>query len=124
MATVLCLDNSETIRKVVKDCVLDLGFDFLEAMNGKDGLAVLENNTNIDLIVLDWNMPVMSGVETLKAIKSVSEWSHIKVLAVIKIENRHRVVEAIDMGVDNYILKPFPVNKMQEKIAEMITNAG
>jgi two-component system chemotaxis response regulator CheY len=124
MANVLCLDNSETIRKVVKDCVLDLGYDFYEAENGKKGLEMAESMDSIDLIILDWNMPVLSGQATLEAFRSNELYKDTLILALIKIEQKHRVVEVIGLGVDNYMLKPFSVNSLQDKIKEMIMNAA
>lgn len=119
--SILCIDNSETIRKIVRDCVEDLDFNFLEAENGLQGLEVLKTINDLELVILDWNMPVMSGRETLKNIKELYD---VKVLVLIKFENKNQVMEAVDLGATNYMLKPFRVNDLQEKINEIMTNAG
>lgn len=118
--SILCIDNSETIRKIVKDCVQDLSYNFLEAENGVQGLEVLKTINDLELVILDWNMPVMSGRETLKNIRELYD---VKVLVLIKFENKNDVMEAVDLGATNYMLKPFRVNDLQEKIGELMTNA-
>ena len=123
MTNILCMDNSRTIRKIVMDCVLDLGFTFFEAENGKIGLEKMKEIPKLKMIILDWNMPVMSGRETLIHIRKNEELKDVIVLALIKIENKDQVMEAIDLGATNYMLKPFSVNRLQNKIEELIKDA-
>jgi len=123
MTNILCMDNSSTIRKIVMDCVLDLGFNFFEAENGKDGLEKIKEIPDLKMVILDWNMPVMSGKETLIHLRNLEEMNGVIVLALIKIENKDQVMEAIDLGATNYMLKPFSVNKLQNKIEELINDA-
>jgi two-component system chemotaxis response regulator CheY len=117
------MDNSDTIRKIVKDCVLDLGFLFFEAENGKEGLEKINEIPDLKMIILDWNMPVMTGRETLAKIREQEQLKDIIVLALIKIENKDQVMEAIDLGATNYMYKPFSVNSLQDKINELIQSA-
>lgn len=123
MKTIFCMDNSDTIRKVVKDCVLDLGFQFDEAENGQEGLEKLNTIDKVDMVVLDWNMPVMSGRETLRNLRQNDKTKDVIVLVLIKIENKDQVMEAVDLGATNYMLKPFSVNKLQDKIEELMNDA-
>lgn len=123
MNTILCIDNSETIRKVVQDCVLDLGYQFEEADNGEVGLAKTEAISDLKMIILDWNMPVMSGRETLRHFREQQSTKDIIILVLIKIENKDQVMEAVSLGATNYMLKPFSVNNLQDKIEEMMTDA-
>ena len=123
MINILCMDNSDTIRKIVMDCVLDLGFNFFEAENGKVGLEKLKEIKDLKMIVLDWKMPVMSGRETLINIRKMEEYKDVCILALIKLENKDQVMEAIDLGATNYMLKPFSVNNLQNKIEELIKDA-
>lgn len=119
---ILCIDNSETIRKVVKDCVLDLNYEFFEAANGKMGLEVAQNIGSFELIILDWNMPVMSGRETLYNLRQ--SYPDVKIMVLIKFEKKDQVVDAVNLGATNYMLKPFRVNSLQNKIKELIENAA
>lgn len=123
MNTIFCIDNSETIRKVVKDCVLDLGFDFAEAENGKQGLEKVLEVEDLKMVILDWNMPVVSGRETLRNLREMPQTKEVIILVLIKIENKDQVMEAISLGATNYILKPFSVNNLQDKIEEMMNDA-
>lgn len=120
--SILCIDNSNTIRKIVGDCVTDLKFDFFEAENGKKGLEMASDIKNLEMIILDWNMPVMSGRETLTKIRET--YSDLTVLVLIKFANKNQVMDAVDLGATNYMLKPFNVSALQDKINEMIQNAG
>ena len=123
MVNILCIDNSKTIRQVIKDCVLDLNYGFYEAENGLTGLTLAPSIDNVGMIIVDWNMPAMSGKETLRRIKEDPKLANALCLILIRIENKEEVIGAISMGANNYILKPFSVNKLQEKIEEMIKNA-
>lgn len=123
MNTIFCIDNSETIRKVVKDCVLDLGYDFAEAENGKVGIEKIMDIPDLKMVVLDWNMPVMSGRETLVNLRNLPQTKDVMIMVLIKIENKDQVMEAISLGATNYMLKPFSVNNLQNKIEEMMNDA-
>lgn len=76
------------------------------------------------MVILDWNMPVMSGKETLINLRNLEEMKGVIILALIKIENKDQVMAAIDLGATNYMLKPFSVNKLQDKIEELINDAA
>ena len=123
MTNILCMDNSETIRRIGMDCVLDLGFNFFEAANGKEGFERIKELPDLDMVILDWNMPVMSGKETLINLRNMEKMKGVIVLVLIKIENKDQVMEAIDLGATNYMLKPFSVNNLQNKIEELINDA-
>ncbi|QMS85754.1 response regulator [Candidatus Xianfuyuplasma coldseepsis] len=123
MATILCMDNSDTIRKVVQDCVEDLHHQFVGVENGKQGMEIAPTLSDLKLIVLDWNMPVQSGRETLLQIRETKATKDVMVLTLIKIENKDQVMDVIELGSTNYMLKPFRVNDLQDKIEEMMTNA-
>jgi len=119
--SILCVDNSETIRKVVGDCVTDLGYEFFEAENGKDGLQKASELDALELVILDWNMPVLSGKESLVEFRK--RFPNVAILILIKYEKKEDVMDAISLGATNYMLKPFSVNVLQDKIEEMMKNA-
>ena len=123
MTNILCIDNSETIRKIVKDCVLDLGHNFFEAENGEMGLQKVSEINDLKMIIMDWNMPVMSGRETLVNLRNNESLKDTIILVLVKVEVKDQVVEAIELGATNYMLKPFSVNNLQNKIEELLTNA-
>ena len=124
MINILCIDNSKTIRQVVKDCVLDLNYDFFEADNGNDGIDLANTIAQLKMIIIDWNMPGLSGKETLSHFRNNTKFKDSLILVLIRIENKEEVINAIDMGANMYILKPFSVSNLQDKIEEMIKNAA
>ncbi len=123
MVNILCIDNSKTIRQVIKDCVLDLGYGFYEAENGNVGLEKADIIENLKMIIVDWNMPEISGKETLKKLKLNRKITNALYLVLIRIENKDEVMEALEMGANGYVLKPFSVKEVQDEIEKMIKNA-
>jgi DNA-binding response OmpR family regulator len=119
--SILCIDNSDTIRRVVEDCVLDLNYKFFEAENGQIGLEKAENIDDLRLVIIDWNMPVMSGKETLVQFRNM--YPDVLLLVLIKFEKKDEVMLAIELGANDYMLKPFRVNELQNKIRDIIENA-
>lgn len=120
--SILCIDNSETIRKIVKDCVLDLNYEFFEAKSGELGLEVAQNMNHLDLVIIDWNMPGLGGKATLEHFRH--KYPSCLIMAMIKFERKDEVMQAVDLGANDYMLKPFRVNDLQDKIKEMIENAA
>ena len=91
---ILSVDDSAVARRFIKDAVDVLGFEFLEAENGKEGLEVLEKeNGKVDLILLDWNMPEMDGMEMLREMKADDRFREIPVTMVTTEVLRPKVVE-------------------------------
>lgn len=117
----LSVDDSKTIRDIIHTVAEVLGFDFLEAENGQDGIRVLEQeNGAVDLILLDWNMPVMDGMTMLRTIKADERFKQIPVTMVTTEIERHKVIEAIRVGARNYVMKPFSQESLVSKILESL----
>lgn len=117
---VLSVDDSKATRMFVKNAVDVLGFDFLEAEDGQQALDLLEKEGAVDLILLDWNMPVMNGVEFLEKVKSDERFKDIPVTMVTTEIERHKVVEAVGKGAKNYVMKPFTQEDLIGKIMESL----
>jgi two-component system chemotaxis response regulator CheY len=90
--------------------------DICEAENGQDALDVLKNNMPVDVVLLDWNMPVMDGMECLKAIKSDATLKATRVVMCTSESEKRKVIEAMKEGADNYIVKPFTPEILREKL--------
>jgi two-component system chemotaxis response regulator CheY len=113
---VLVVDDMSTMRRIVKNILKQLGFTNLEeAENGQDALGKLKTE-NYGFVVSDWNMPVMMGIDMLRAIRADEKLKHIPVLMVTAEAQKENLMEAIQAGVSNYIVKPFTAETMQEKI--------
>jgi len=118
---VLSIDDSSTTRKISKKPVEALGYEFLEATDGKNGLEVLEKNVNdVCLILLDWNMPGMNGIEFLEQIKLKSQYTLIPIIMVTTEAEKTNVVKALKYGVKNYILKPFTTEELTLKMKQCL----
>lgn len=113
---ILVVDDMSTMRRIVKNILKQLGFSNMdEAENGQEALSKLRGDT-FGFVVSDWNMPVMPGIEMLRAIRADEKLKHIPVLMVTAEAQKENLVEAIQAGVNNYVVKPFTAETMQEKI--------
>lgn len=116
---ILSVDDSAATRHFIRKAVEVLGFDFLEAADGKQGIEVLEREQGkVDLILLDRHMPVMDGLEMLVAIKAVDTFKDIPVTMVTVEMERDEIQGAIAKGAKNYLIKPFSQENLIGKIME------
>ena len=113
---ILLVDDFATMRKIVRNELRKLGFkDILEAEDGKQALEVLTMAT-VDLVITDWNMPTMDGLELLKAIRADGRIKHLPVLMLTAEAKRENIIAALQAGVTNYIVKPFTADALKAKI--------
>jgi two-component system chemotaxis response regulator CheY len=116
---VLVVDDMVTMRRIVKNILKQLGFGNVdEAENGQEALQKLRANT-FGFVVSDWNMPVMTGIDMLRAIRADEKLKAIPVLMVTAEAQQSNLIEAVQAGVSNYIVKPFTAETMQEKITKI-----
>ncbi|MBF0623820.1 MAG: response regulator [Magnetococcales bacterium] len=121
----LTIDDSRTIRRVISGIGAMLGFEVLEAENGAEGLAVLgEHVHEIGLVLLDWNMPGMNGLEVLKSAKANPRIRHIPVMMVTTEGERDYIIQAIQAGAVHYQTKPFSQEEMATRILEAMGMGG
>jgi two-component system chemotaxis response regulator CheY len=118
---VLVVDDVLAMRRIIKTALNDLGFENIrEAKNGQIALDELKRK-KADLVVLDWNMPVMSGIDLLRAIRVDEELKFTPVLMVTAEANPENLMEAVKAGVNNYIVKPFSTKTLQEKLNKIFS---
>ncbi|MGE0642082.1 MAG: chemotaxis response regulator CheY [Nitrospira sp.] len=116
---ILVVDDMVTMRKIVKNILKQLGFNNIEeAENGQEGLQKLRSGT-FGFVVSDWNMPIMTGIDMLRAIRADDKLKTIPVLMVTAEAQQSNLIEAVQAGVSNYIVKPFTAETMQEKLAKI-----
>ncbi|MFP4012699.1 MAG: response regulator [Chitinispirillaceae bacterium] len=114
---ILLVDDSLTMRRIQKTQMNNLGIsDIIEAGDGEEAFAKLQSNMPIDLILLDWNMPVMDGITFLRKIRSDDTYKGVKVIMCTSESEKSRVVEALKSGANNYIVKPFTPEALKEKL--------
>ncbi len=113
---VLIVDDFSSLRRMMKNILKQIGFtDIIEADDGSTAIEVLNKN-NVGLIISDWNMPKMTGLEFLKHVRSSEEYKHIPFLMVTAEAQKHYVIDAVQAGASNYVIKPFTPEGIKEKI--------
>jgi two-component system, chemotaxis family, chemotaxis protein CheY len=118
---IMLVDDSRIMRRVQKGILESIGLtNIIEAGDGNDALQKLAENTDIDLVLLDWNMPNLNGLETLKAIKAMPETTNIPVIMVTSEADKARVLEAVKAGAVGYIVKPFEAGALEKKVTAVL----
>lgn len=117
---IITVDDSSTMRRIIKNTLLRLGFkNVIEADNGVTGLAALGEH-KVDLVITDWNMPEMDGLQFVKAIRASEEYKHLPILMITTEAAKEDILEALRSGVNNYIVKPFTPETLKEKLGKVI----
>ena len=113
---IMVVDDMSTMRRIVKNILKQLGFSNVEeAENGQEALTKLKTE-RYGFVVSDWNMPVMTGIDLLRAIRADAELKAIPVLMGTAEAQKLNIIEAVQAGVSNYVVKPFTAEALQEKI--------
>lgn len=118
--TVMLVDDSEVIKKIVRSAVAPLGIELIEASDGAEALGIIKKSyENINLILMDWNMPKMNGFELLSTLKANKQYQSIPVIMVTTESGKGNIVKAMQAGAKNYILKPFETEELVKKIMQV-----
>jgi two-component system, chemotaxis family, chemotaxis protein CheY len=115
---ILVVDDFSTMRRIVRNLLVELGFTntlIQEAEDGNAALALLRSQP-IDLVVTDWNMPNMTGIDLLRAIRADASLKSLPVLMVTAENNRDQIIAAAQSGVNGYVVKPFTAVTLKEKL--------
>jgi len=113
---ILVVDDFSTMRRIIKNLLRDLGFtNTSDADDGQTALPMLKSGS-YDFLVTDWNMPGMTGIDLLKAVRADPDLASLPVLMVTAEQKKEQIVEAAQAGVNGYIVKPFTAVTLKEKI--------
>lgn len=113
---ILVVDDFSTMRRIIKNLLRELGFENVsEADDGATGLPMLQSG-DFDFLVTDWNMPGMTGIDLLRAVRADPSLSSMPVLLVTAESKKEQIIEAAQAGVNGYIVKPFTAGTLKEKI--------
>lgn len=116
---ILIVDDFSTMRRIIKNLLRDLGFtNTQEADDGQTALPMLKGG-DFDFLVTDWNMPGMTGIDLLKAVRADPKLSALPVLMVTAEAKRDQIIEAAQAGVNGYVVKPFTAAALKEKIEKI-----
>jgi len=116
---VLVVDDFATLRRIIKNVLKQIGFiNILEADDGTAALGVLKEN-KVDLIISDWNMPKMNGLDLLKTVRKEEATKKVPFVMVTAEAQKDNVLQAVQAGVSNYIVKPFTADAVKEKLTKI-----
>ena len=120
----LIVDDSLTMRRIVSNSLKNLGYsNFVEAGDGKEALEKLAADDSINFVITDWNMPVLSGLELVKAIRGDAKTSNLPILMVTTRGVKEDILQALQAKVNNYVVKPFTPQVLNEKIDQVLAVA-
>jgi two-component system, chemotaxis family, chemotaxis protein CheY len=116
----LIVDDSKAIRMILGRILRELGYETCEAVNGKDALEVIESEkATVDLVLADWNMPEMNGLDLVKQLRQNPDFASLKVIMVTTETEVDHIVSALDAGANEYVMKPFTKDILRGKL-EMV----
>ena len=118
---ILVVDDFSTMRRIVRNLLVELGFSgplIQEADDGENAMVMLKSQP-FDMVVTDWNMPNMTGIDLLRAIRAEASLKGLPVLMVTTENNRDQIIAAAQAGVNGYIVKPFTAATLQEKLTKI-----
>ena len=117
---ILVVDDFSTMRRIVRNLLKELGFaNVHEAEDGVDALKHLRADGDYQFVVSDWNMPNMTGIELLRAIREDAALKHLPLLMVTAEAKRENIIEAAQAGANGYIVKPFTAATLDEKLKKI-----
>jgi two-component system, chemotaxis family, chemotaxis protein CheY len=112
----LVVDDSRAMRRIVARILTDAGFDVVEAENGRDALDALDGGIVPELACIDWNMPVMNGLEFVTAVRGRPELRGMTLMMVTTESEHGQIVRALAAGAHEYLIKPFTADSMLDKL--------
>jgi len=118
--TIMIVDDSRIMRNTVKGVFsgIESACNFIEANNGEEALALLETQPT-DLILLDWNMPKLSGIDFLKQVRAMEKYKELPIIMVTSEAAKFNVIEALKHGATDYITKPIKLDLFKQKLAKL-----
>jgi len=112
----LIVDDARTVRVILRRILEEMGFEAIEADNGRDALTWLAEGLPTDVALVDWDMPEMNGIAFVHAVRANPSYRHLRIVMVTKETRLHNVKEALEAGADEYIMKPFTKDVVREKL--------
>jgi two-component system chemotaxis response regulator CheY len=113
----LVIDDSQAIRMLIASILKRVGFEVLEAANGREALAQLAAGAPVDVAFVDWNMPELDGLAFVRAVRAEPRWAATRLMMVTTETDTAQVVRALQAGADEYLMKPFTKDALLEKLA-------
>jgi two-component system chemotaxis response regulator CheY len=112
----LIIEDSRAMRSILAEILQDVGFEVALAADAEEALVILENDQDFELALVDWNLPAMSGLDLVTALRESPTHAGVKLMMVTTETQLGRVREALEAGADEYIMKPFDREMLLEKL--------
>lgn len=117
----LVVDDSSTMRRIIKNTLVRIGHtDVIEAEDGVEGWKMLEDNSDVEVLITDWNMPNMNGLELVQKVRAEAKYADLPIIMVTTEGGKTEVITALKAGVNNYIVKPFTPPVLKEKLEAVL----
>jgi two-component system chemotaxis response regulator CheY len=118
---ILVVDDSSTMRRIIKNTLVRIGHsDLLEAEDGAVAWDVMSKNPDIEMLITDWNMPEMNGLQLVQKVRAEEKYADMPIIMVTTEGGKTEVITALKAGVNNYIVKPFTPQVLQEKLEAVL----
>src|SRR5262245_59593006 len=121
---VLVTDDARTVRTIIGKILRDEGMEVVEAENGREGLEQLREAHDVQLVLVDWNMPEMNGLEFIKAVRSQRAYDPVRILMVTTETEQEQVIRALEAGANEYLMKPFTKEILVAKLSLLAMLGG
>ena len=113
----LVIDDSRTVRIILRQTLVEMGMDVVEAGNGREGLEQLQEHDDVGLVLVDWNMPVMNGLEFIIAVRAQRVYDPVRIMMVTTETEQAQVSRALTAGANEYLMKPFTKEVLAAKLS-------
>jgi two-component system chemotaxis response regulator CheY len=113
----LVVEDSGTTRKIIASFLNELGFDVSEAANGREALERLRDQELPHVAIVDWNMPELDGLGFVEAVRADHRYDEVRIMMVTTMAQKKQIVQAINAGANEYVMKPFTREMLVEKLA-------
>jgi two-component system chemotaxis response regulator CheY len=118
---ILVVDDSSTMRRIIVNTLARLGYkDVVQGADGVEAWDAMQNNPDIGVVITDWNMPNMNGLELVKKIRAEEKYIDVPIIMVTTEGGKAEVITALKAGVNNYIVKPFTPQVLKEKLQAVL----
>ena len=116
----MIVDDSRAMRMILRKVLVALGYDACDAGNGQEALDLLaREEASPSFLLVDWNMPIMSGLELVKAVRANARYTHIPVIMVTTETEIDHISQALEAGANEYVMKPFTAAVLEDKLRSM-----
>ena len=123
---ILVVDDSRIMRNIVKNTLksmYNIEEGFVEASNGEEAWSILQSS-QIDLVLLDWNMPLLNGIDLLRRLRAIDKYKTLPIIMVTSEAAKYNVVEAVKAGINDYLIKPVTEKNLYEKVRKYLVQEG